>query len=76
MARLLELDGIIIRINPKNTKRLDYSKNQGKLWLSQYTGTACGEFQDLSFDGKLLIAKTSNGTFTSRDKGKSWSKKP
>lgn len=75
MALLIELEEIIVRINPKNQKRLDYSKNQGKLWLSRYTGTSCGEFYDLSFEGKLLVAKTSNGTFTSRDKGRVWSKK-
>ena len=65
----------MIRINPKNAARLEVSTNQGRSWTTRYSGTSCGDFNDLADNGKEILATTSNGLFVSRNQGRSWSKR-
>lgn len=65
----------MIRINPKDTKRLEYSNNQGKSWQTLFSGGSPGEFKGLMDGGSELLAQTSKGLFYSKNDGKSWQKR-
>ncbi|MGB6092839.1 MAG: hypothetical protein WBF83_03670 [Moheibacter sp.] len=75
MAQMLILGKEIVRINPKNPARLEVSTNDGRSWTTRYSGTSCGDFQDLTDNGKEILATTSKGLFYSRNDGRSWSKR-
>lgn len=72
---MLILGKEIVRINPKNPARLEVSTNDGRSWTTRYSGTSCGDFQDLTDNGKEILATTSKGLFYSRNDGRSWSKR-
>ena len=67
--------GKMIRINPKDAKRLEYSNNQGRSWQTLFTGGSSGEFKGLMDGGSELLAQTSKGLFYSKNDGKSWQKR-
>lgn len=75
MPSMLILEKEMIRINPKNAARLEVSTNQGRSWTTRYSGTSCGDFQDLANNGNEILATTSIGLFVSRNQGRSWSKR-
>ena len=75
MPSMLIFEKEMIRINPKNVARLEVSTNQGRSWTTRYSGTSCGDFQDLADNGKEILATTSKGLFVSRNQGRSWSKR-
>ena len=50
MSQLITLGSELIRINPQNTTRLQYSYNQGRSWLDRYIGSTPGRFLDLQRD--------------------------
>lgn len=54
-----------LRINPK-TKRLDYSRNQGVSWHPQYSGSGCGDFEDITETKDSIVAVTSKGLYLSK----------
>ena len=68
---MINLGDEIIRISPKDDKRIEYSKDGGRSWLTRYMG-GCGEFEDLTDNGKEVLAQTSKGLYYSKDDGKSW----
>ena len=68
MSQLITLGSELIRINPQNTTRLQYSYNQGRSWLDRYIG----RFLDLQIAGTQIIALTSKGTYYSKDSGRTW----
>ncbi len=60
-----------IRINTsKNT--IEYSTNQGRQWITRYSGSACGTFVDLLQYDEELLAITSKGIYYSTNEGRSW----
>ena len=65
----------LIRINPKNSSRLEVSTSDGRTWSSRYTGSSCGDFNDLTDNGKEILGNTSKGLFASRNDGRTWSKR-
>lgn len=65
----------MIRINPKDAKRLEYSNNQGRSWQPLFLGGSPGEFKGLMDGGSELLAQTSKGLFYSKNDGKSWQKR-
>lgn len=75
MPSMLIFEKEMIRINPKNSARLEVSTNQGRSWTTRYSGTSCGDFNDLADNGKEILANTSKGLFVSRNQGRSWSKR-
>ena len=75
MPSMLIFEKEMIRINPKNAARLEVSTNQGRSWTTRYSGTSCGDFNDLADNGKEILANTSKGLFVSRNQGRSWSKR-
>uniref|UniRef100_UPI00404A5D34 hypothetical protein n=1 Tax=Flavobacterium sp. TaxID=239 RepID=UPI00404A5D34 len=64
-----------IRINPKQANKIEYSTNDGRSWISRYSGTIPGDFLDLTDNGKEILAQTSKGLFYSKNDGRSWIKR-
>lgn len=57
----------MLRISPKDSKRLEYSPNQGRTWMSRFSGsTMVGSFQDLTDAGNELLATTDKGIIAVR----------
>ena len=61
----------MLRIGAKN--RIERSTDGGRNWSARYTGTSCGEFQDLLPYGGEILAVTSKGIYRSTDEGRNWS---
>lgn len=71
MAQLIYFGREMLRINTqKNT--IEYSRNEGRSWYPRYTGSSVGTFQELSTDGRNLLAITSKGLYYSTNGGRSW----
>ncbi|MCK9339921.1 MAG: hypothetical protein PHQ33_03750 [Bacteroidales bacterium] len=62
----------LIRINSKDARHLEYSKNGGTTWLVRYNGITCGNFYDLMDNGSELLAQTEKGLYYSKNKGITW----
>jgi hypothetical protein len=63
----------LIRINPKDPKRLEESTNVGRTWIPRYNGQGTtGEFYDIMDAGKELLATTSKGLYYSINEGRTW----
>lgn len=75
MSKIIILDKEIIRISPKNACHIEYSYNAGRSWLIRYMGTAAGQFMDLQVVGERIIAQCQQGTFYSKDQGRTWLKR-
>ena len=57
------------------TKGIYYSTSEGRMWMSRYTGSSCGEFRSLTDGGRELLANTSKGLYYSTSAGRSWMKR-
>jgi len=76
MANMINRGKEFIRINPKDSKRLEYSINDGRSWSSRFGGGSnVGEFESLTENGNEILATTSKGLFYSKNDGRSWSKR-
>ena len=73
MATLINLGKELLRINPKDTKKLEYSLNEGRSWNVRFSGnSSVGNFSDLCDMGKELLGTTDKGLFYSTSDGRSW----
>ena len=54
------------------SKGVYFSTNEGRSWLSRYTGSSCGTFLNLTDSGRELLANTSKGLYFSTNSGRSW----
>lgn len=76
MSTMIQYKNELIRISPKDSKRLEYSTNGGKTWNTRFSGSlSVGEFQDLTDNGDQLLGTTSKGLFYSKTNGKTWNKR-
>ncbi len=75
MSQMIIKDGEMIRICPKDSKKLEYSTTNGRSWSTRFSGSSIGAFTDLVDGGKELLAKTEKGLYYSTTKGRSWSKR-
>ena len=58
----------MLRISPKDSKKIEYSANQGR-----YSGSSnTGAFSDLMDAGKEILGTTDKGLFYSTNDGRSW----
>lgn len=65
-----------LRISPKDSKKIEYSTNDGRSWNSRYSGSSStGEFQDLTDNGKEILGITSKGLYYSTNDARSWNKR-
>lgn len=65
----------IIRISPKQPNKIEYSTNDGRSWMTRYSGSSCGDFSDLVDNGKEILGTTSKGLYYSKNDGRSWMKR-
>lgn len=75
MGMMINTGKELKRISPKKPSKLEYSTNDGRTWNTRYSGSACGDFIDLSDNGKELLAQASKGLFYSRNDGRTWNKR-
>lgn len=63
----------LIRISPKDNKKIEYSTNQGRSWTGRYNGSpSTGSFSDLMDSGKEILGTTDKGLFYSTNNGRTW----
>ena len=63
----------ILRISPKDSKKIEYSTNQGRTWMIRYNGSSnVGSFIDLMDSGREIFGITDNGLFYSTNDGRTW----
>jgi len=74
MAQLINYGREMLRINTQKNA-IEYSTNDGRSWISRYTGSSAGIFYDLLPDGRNLLATTSKGLYYSTNEGRSWIKR-
>lgn len=75
MGQLINVANELIRISSAIATKIEVSKNNGRSWSTRYSSASCGDFQDLTFNGKELLAQTSKGIYVSKNQGRSWSKR-
>ena len=64
----------MLRISPKDSKRIEYSTNQGRTWSTRYHGSSnTGAFCDLMDSGREILGTTEKGLFYSTNDGRTWS---
>ncbi len=73
MAKMINYDGELIRIASAN--KLEHSKNDGKTWSSLFNSSSIGDIQDLTDNGKEILATTSKGLYVSKNGGKTFSRR-
>lgn len=72
MPMMINYDGDLIRISPKDNNKIELSKNNGSSWILRYTSSSVGSFLDLMENGSEILATTQNGLYFSRNKGATW----
>ena len=75
MSQLIKKGKELIRINPGNANKIEYSTNDGRSWNTRYSGTSSGNFSDLTDNGKEILGTTSKGLYYSTNDGRSWNKR-
>ena len=73
MANLINLGSELLRICPTNSNKIEVSTNDGRIWISRYSGSSCGAFYDLTSYDSEIIAVTSKGVYVSTNGGRIWS---
>ncbi len=75
MAQMLNRGKELIRISPAKKNKVEYSTNDGRNWTQRYAGSGCGDFIDLTDNGKEILANTSKGLYYSKNDGRNWTKR-
>ena len=73
MATMIEFNGRLLRISPKDSTILEYSTTKGQSWHRLYkTNSTQGNFLEIMESGKELLARCEKGLFYSTTGGQSW----
>ncbi|MFZ4797849.1 MAG: hypothetical protein ACOYMA_10165 [Bacteroidia bacterium] len=75
MSQIINRGKELIRISPNDNSKIEYSTNDGRSWLNRYSSSSCGDFFDLTDNGKEILATTSKGVYYSPNDGRSWYKR-
>lgn len=75
MSQMINRGKELIRISPKDPNKLEFSTNDGRSWMTRYSGSSSGRFEDLTDNGKEILATTSKGLYFSTNDGRSWMKR-
>lgn len=62
----------LIRITPNNKQKIEYSTNDGRSWITRFSGSSYGDFNELTDNGKEILGMTSKGLYYSTNDGRSW----
>lgn len=73
MSLMVTFKNEVVRICPKNAKKIEYSKNNGSTWNTRYSSSYT--FQDLVVSGDELLAQTDKGLYYSKNGGSTWNKR-
>ena len=72
MPQMINYCGELIRISPKDNKKIEFSRNNGLTWILRCTNSSTGGFVDLMDNGSEILATTNKGLYFSRNKGLTW----
>lgn len=73
MSTMISRGKELIRICPTNPAKLEYSTNEGRSWVTRFSGSSTvGNFSDLMDNGKEILGTTGKGLFYSTNDGRSW----
>ena len=72
MGQMIQRGKELIRINPTNKQKIEYSTNNGSSWHTRYSGSSAGDFNDLNDNGREILGMTSKGLYYSTNEGSSW----
>lgn len=61
MSQMINRGKELIRINPNDRRRIQYSTNNGNSWHARGSSSSYGDFEDLTDNGKELLATTLKG---------------
>ena len=76
MPQMINRGKELIRISPKDSRALEYSTNGGRAWVRRYRALSSqGDFEDLTDNGKEILATCEKGLFYSTNEGKIWIKR-
>ncbi len=75
MSGMINRGKELIRISPKDSKKIEYSTNDGRTWNIRYSGSNPGEFSSLTDNGKEILAQASKGLYYSTNDGRTWNKR-
>jgi hypothetical protein len=75
MGLMIKRGKELIRINPGNKQKIEYSTNDGRTWISRYFSSASGDFSDITDNGKEILGMTSKGLYYSTNEGRTWIKR-
>ncbi|MCI7699291.1 MAG: hypothetical protein MSQ05_07875 [Akkermansia sp.] len=59
-----------LRISPKDDRKLEFSNNEGRTWMTRTTLNA--RFEELIEGHGELLAQTDKGLYFSRNDGRTW----
>lgn len=63
----------LLRICPSDNKKIEFSTNQGRTWVTRYPGSNnTGTFSDLMDNGKEILGTTNKGLYFSTNDGRFW----
>lgn len=77
MSTMLNREKELLRICPNDSRKIEYSINDGRSWSPRYSSlnSSQGEFEDLTDNGKEILATTDKGLFFSINECRSWNKR-
>lgn len=71
MPQMIRRGRELIRISPKDSHKLEFSVNEGRVWLSRFRSSTFG-FLELFDGGNEILAQTDKGLYFSRSEGRVW----
>ena len=76
MPQMINRGKELIRISPKDPRVLEYSTNDGRVWTRRYKASSIqGDFEDLTDNGKEILATCEKGLFYSTNEGRVWTRR-
>ena len=73
MSIMINREREMPRISPSDSKKIEYSTNQGRLWVTRFPGSPnVGNFVDLMDSGREILGTTDKGLFYSPNDGHTW----
>lgn len=72
MPQMINYGEELIRISPKDNKKIEFSRNNGLTWILRCTNSSVGGFLDLMDNGPEILATTQRGLYFSKNKGLTW----
>ena len=72
MSQMIRRGRELIRIAPTDPGRLEFSTNEGRVWMTRCRAVQFRSFLELFDSGNEILARTEKGLFFSRNEGRVW----